>query len=163
MPDPLSPQLADQPIGGQRLIGMQLRGTAAADVDPTTTTRRAAAAAALNQEAAMARAIPTQHPAAAPTSDHAHLRIPLAIAMTAVIGLGVAVVPAGDDGPGTTATPAIGRSQATGTTLAVPPASREPGASSSVCSRPGQRRCTPPSRGAPGAQLRLAPPPAGRP
>ena len=108
----------------------------------------------------MAPAVPTQHPAAAPRSDRAHLRIPLAIAMTAVICRGVAV--AGDDGPGTTATPAVSGSQSTGTTLAVPPASPETGSHSSVCSRPDQRRCTPPSRGAPGAQLRLAPQPAGR-
>ena len=97
----------------------------------------------------MAPAISTQHPAAVPKSDHTHLRIPLAIAMTAVICLGVAV--AGDDGPGTT-----------GTTRVVPPASRVSESSSSVCTRPDQRRCTPPSRGAPGAQLRLAPQPAGR-
>ena len=127
---------------------------------PITTTRRAAAAAVPNQEAAMPPAIPKQQPAAVPKSDHAYLQIPLAIAMTAIIGLGVAV--AGDDGPGTTATPAVGRSQSTGTTLTVPPASPEPGSHSSVCSRPDQRRCTPPSRGAPGAQLRLASPPGGR-
>ena len=108
----------------------------------------------------MAQAIPKGQPAAVPKSDHAHLRIPLAIAMTAVIGLGVAV--AGDDGPGTTATPAVSGSQSTGATLAVPPAAREPESRSSVCSRPDQRRCTPPSRGAPGAQLRLASPPTHR-
>ena len=110
----------------------------------------------------MAPAIRTQHRAAVLRSAHAHLQILLAIAMSAVIGLGVAVVPAGDDGPGTTATPAPGRSVSTGTTLVIPPASPVPESSSSVCSRPDQRRCTPPSRGAPGATAaaRVA---AGRP
>jgi hypothetical protein len=100
-----------------------------------------------HQEAAMASATPTRHPAAVPESYDAHPRILLAIAVSAVIGLGVAVGILAEDGPGTTATPAVGRSQS----LDAP-----------VCSRPDQRRCTPPSRGAPGAQLRLAPPSAGR-
>jgi hypothetical protein len=84
-------------------------------------------------------------------SHHARLRILLAIAMIAVVGLSVAVViRAGDDGNGTTATPAVGS-----------PAARVAESSSSLCTRRNLRTCTPP-RGAPGAQLRLAPKPAGR-
>src|SRR3954454_8039743 len=91
-------------------------------VPTPTTTRRAAPAAVPNQEAAMGQAIPTQHPAVVLRSHYTYLRILLAIAMTAVIGLSVAVViVAGDHGSGTSATTAVGRSEAPGTVLVVPP------------------------------------------
>jgi hypothetical protein len=130
--------------------------------DPTTTSRRAAAAAVPNEEATMARAIPTMHPAAVVRSRRAHPRILLATSMIAVVGLAAAVeIIAGDDG-GTTATPTIGRSVPAGRAIGLPPGARVPTSSSSVCSRPDQRRCTPSTHGAPGASLQLAPQPAGR-
>ena len=111
----------------------------------------------------MARAIPTMHPAAVIRSRLAHPRILLAISMIAVIGLAAAVeIIAGDDG-GTTATPTIGRSVPAGKAIGLPPGARMvPASSSSVCSRPDQRRCTPSTHGAPGAQQQLSPQPAGR-
>ena len=88
----------------------------------------------------MGQAIPTQHPAVVLRSHYTHLRILLAIAMIAVIGLSAAVVIlAGDDGPSTGATPAAAtRSEPAGTVLVMPP------------------------RWAPGAHLRVAPPPSGQ-
>ena len=89
---------------------------------PTTTTRRAAPAAVTNKEAAMGQAIPTQHPAVVLRSHYTHLRILLAIAMIAVVGLTVAVVIlAGNDGARTSATAAGGsRGESAATTLRVP-------------------------------------------
>ena len=87
----------------------------------------------------MGQAIPTQHPAVVLRSHDTHLRILLAIAMIAVVGLTVAVVIlAGDDGPGTSATPAAGRSESAATVLRVPA-----------------------SRGTWGTALRVAPQPTG--
>ena len=88
----------------------------------------------------MGQAIPSQHPAVVLRSHYTHLRVLLAIALFAVVGLTVAVVIlVGDDGPGTSATPAAAtRSESPGTVLVVPP------------------------RGAPGAYLRVAPPPTGQ-
>ena len=52
----------------------------------------------------MGQAIPTQHPAVVLRSHYTHLRTLLAIAMIAVVGLGVAVaILATDDGSGTSA------------------------------------------------------------
>jgi hypothetical protein len=70
----------------------------------------------------MGQAIPTQHPAVVLRSHYTHLRILLAIAMIAVVGLTVAVVIlAGSDGARTSATPAAGnRSDSPATTLRVP-------------------------------------------
>ena len=57
----------------------------------------------------MGQAIPTQHPAVVLRSHYTHLRILLAIAMIAVVGLTVAVVIlAGTDGARTKPTPAAG-------------------------------------------------------
>jgi hypothetical protein len=87
----------------------------------------------------MGQAIPAQHPAVVLRSHYTHLRILLAVAMIAVIGLSVAVAMlAADGGPATSASPAAGRSQPAGAVLVAPP------------------------RGQPGAQLRVAPLPAGR-
>ena len=67
----------------------------------------------------MGQAIPTQHPAVVLRSHYTHLRILLAVAMTAVIGLSIAVaILAG--GPGTSATPAADRSESARTVLVVP-------------------------------------------
>jgi hypothetical protein len=64
-----------------------------------------------NEEAAMGQAIPTQHPAVVLRSHYTHLRILLAVAMTAVIGLSIAVaILAG----------AADRSESAGTVLVVP-------------------------------------------
>ena len=70
----------------------------------------------------MGQAIPTQHPAVVLRSHYTHLRILLAIAMIAVIGLTVAlVILAGNDGTRTSATPAAGsRSDSAATTLRAP-------------------------------------------
>ena len=68
----------------------------------------------------MGQAIPTQHPAVVLRSHYAHLRILLAIAMTAVVGLSIAVVILAS-GPSTSATPAADRSESAGTVLVVPP------------------------------------------
>ena len=89
----------------------------------------------------MGQAIPTQHPAVVLRSHYTHLRILLAIAMIAVVGLTVAVVIlAGHDGARTSATPAAGtHSESAGAVLVVPP-----------------------PREAPGANLRVAPPPTGQ-
>jgi hypothetical protein len=70
----------------------------------TTTTGRAAACDRHKKEAVMGQAVPRQHPAVVLRSHYTQLRILLAIAMIAVIGLTVAVVVlAGNDGAGTTA------------------------------------------------------------
>ena len=67
----------------------------------------------------MGQAIPTQHPAVVLRSHYTHLRILLAVAITAVIGLSVAVaILAG--GAGTSATTAHDRSESAGTVLVVP-------------------------------------------
>ena len=64
----------------------------------------------------MGQAIPAQHPAVVLRSHYTLLRIMLAIALIAVVGLSVAVVIlAGDDGAGSSAT----RSDAAGTELRV--------------------------------------------
>ena len=66
----------------------------------------------------MGQAIPTQHPAVVLRSHYAHLRILLAIAMIAVVGLTVAVVIlAGSDGARTSATPAAGNRSASAASL----------------------------------------------
>ena len=74
----------------------------------------------------MGQAIPTQHPAVVLRSHYTHLRILLAIAMIAVIGLTVAlVILAGNDGTRTSATPAAGsRSDSAATTLRAPARAR---------------------------------------
>ena len=68
----------------------------------------------------MGQAIPTQHPAVVLRSHYTHLRILLAIAMIAVIGLSVAVVVLAG-GPGTSATTAEGRGEPAATVHVVPP------------------------------------------
>jgi hypothetical protein len=77
----------------------------------------------------MGQAIPTQHPAVVLRSHYTHLRILLAIAMIAVIGLTVAVVIlAGNDGARTSATPAtVSRSNTTSPGFRVPSHAREHG------------------------------------
>jgi hypothetical protein len=90
----------------------------------------------------MGQAIPTQHPAVVLRSHYTHLRVLLAIAMIAVIGLTVAVVIlAGDNRPGTSATPAAAtHSQSAGPVLVVPSPRRAPGANLGVAPPPtGQR------------------------
>jgi hypothetical protein len=89
----------------------------------------------------MGQAIPTQHPAVVLRSHYTHLRTLLTIAMIAVIGLSTAVVIlAGDDGTDTSATPAAATSsESAGRVLVVPP-----------------------PRWAPGAGLRVTPPPTGQ-
>ena len=68
----------------------------------------------------MGQAIPTQHPAVVLRSHYTHLRILLAIAMIAVIGLSVAVVVLAGV-PGTSATTAAGRGEPAATVQVVPP------------------------------------------
>jgi hypothetical protein len=85
----------------------------------------------------MGQAIPTQHPAVVLRSHYTNLRILLAVAMIAVVGLTAAVVIlATNDGARSTAIP-VAASRGT-SAVSVPP------------------------RGAPGASLRVAPLPAGR-
>jgi hypothetical protein len=73
------------------------------------------------QEEVMGRAVPTQHPAVVLRSHYLQVRLLLAIAMIAVIGLTVAVVILATDDETTGSAPVATRSADTGRALATRP------------------------------------------
>jgi hypothetical protein len=131
----------------RRVTGPQpTRGTIATDVGSSSPPNgRAAEAIAPNKEAVMAQAIPMQHPAVVLRSRYTQLRMLLAVAMIAVVGLTVAVV-------------ILAIEQGTRTT----PTSAAAGAGHSAQPDFGVPSHVLEHGGAPVPDLRVAPLPAGR-